>query len=188
MYTASTAKSTKSFYSIGHSNRQQSDFIELLRKNKITVLVDVRTMPRSRANPQFNTDVLSEALNEVGIKYVRYESLAGFRKKRNDIDPDVNGFWENQSFHNYADYALTPEFESGLLDLIDLGKKETVAMMCAEVVWWRCHRRIITDYLLAGGARVYHIIDKSPAKPAVRNKAAKKVRNGGLVYPLQDKI
>jgi len=183
LITSSSATGTNHFFSIGHSNRDQSIFISLLLQNKVTCLVDVRTMPRSRANPQFNTENLAPALNEVGIEYVRFESLAGFRKKRRDIDPDVNGFWQNQSFHNYADYALTEEFESGFISLIELGKDEICAVMCAEVVWWRCHRRIITDYLIATGAKVFHIIDEKPPKRAEKNPAAHKVRKGGLVYP-----
>ena len=182
MLTGTTGKQANRFYSIGHSTRAQSEFIELLKQNGVTCLVDVRTMPRSRHNPQFNQDVLEVALNNADIKYMRFESLAGFRGKRRDIDSNVNGFWQNQSFHNYADYALTGEFETGLLNLVEIGEKETCAMMCAEVVWWRCHRRIITDYLLAIGAKVYHIIDDNEPKIAKRTPAAKKLKNGGLVY------
>ena len=183
MLTNTLAKQANPFYTIGHSNRTQEEFIALLLKNGVTAVVDVRTMARSRANPQFNAEELQAALPAVGMKYYRMEALAGFRKKRRDLDPDVNGYWENQSFHNYADYALTLEFESGLLDLIALGKTETCAIMCAEAVWWRCHRRIITDYLLTAGATVFHIIDEKPPKPAERNPAATPLESGGLVYP-----
>ena len=185
MITNTLAAQTHPFYSIGHSTRTQETFIALLQQNGVSALADVRTMPRSRANPQFNMEELESILPAAGVKYVRMEALAGFRKKRRDLDPVVNGYWQNQSFHNYADYALTPEFEAGLLALIELGKTETCAFMCAEAVWWRCHRRIIADYLLTAGARVFHIIDEKPPKPAERNPAATPVEGGGLVYPAE---
>lgn len=170
------------FFTIGHSTRTIEEFIELLQINGVTHLVDVRTMPRSRTNPQFNQDNLKQALKKHKIKYYYLESLSGFRKRSKDIDPKVNGFWSNQSFHNYADYTSTDEFREGVDELLALGSDGVCAVMCAEVLWWRCHRRIIADYLLYRGVKVFHIINHSKAKPAALTKGAKK-NQGTLVYP-----
>ena len=121
-------------------------------------IVDVRTIPRSRANPQYNGDALSETLSAFQIGYTHIAALGGLRGHVRDIAPSVNAFWENQSFHNYADYAMTGSFRTGLNELRDLGRAQRCAVMCAEAVWWRCHRRIITDYLIASGETVFHIL------------------------------
>ena len=117
-------------------------------------------MPRSRKNPQFNTENLEAQLPKAGIDYRAIHSLSGFRRKSKTVDPQVNGYWKNQSFHNYADYAMTEEFAAGLTEVLEIGQEHLTALMCAEVLWWRCHRRIIADYLLSAGARVFHIIDE----------------------------
>ena len=171
------------FFSIGHSNRSLEAFVELLRANGITRLVDVRSVPRSRANPQFNADSMPDSLAPYGITYEHVRALGGLRAKdRSGLPPDLNGFWENPGFHNYADHALTPDFRAGLERLRELGREERCAYMCAEAVWWRCHRRIITDYLLAAGEDVFHLVSGDVPEAARITPEAVPGR-GGLVYP-----
>src|SRR5690606_23770756 len=122
----------------------------------VRLLVDVRTVPRSRTNPQFNRDVLGAALAACQIGYAHSAALGGLRGRQQAAGPSPNGMWENASFRNYADYALTAPLREGLADLRDLGARQRTAIMCAEAVWWRCHRRIIADYLLAAGETVFH--------------------------------
>lgn len=173
----------KAFYSIGHSTRDTAEFADLLRVGGVECVVDVRSVPRSRANPQFNGDALPKSLEPFGIGYSHLAELAGLRGKDKTVDDAVNGYWRNRSFHNYADYALTAAFQAGLATLLDLGRRETCAVMCAEAVWWRCHRRIIADYLLARGKAVYHLMDKDRVHPAKMTEAAQAGGNGKLVYP-----
>jgi uncharacterized protein (DUF488 family) len=146
------------FFTIGHSTRSIDDFVDLLRQEGVQLLVDVRTVPRSRTNPQYNSDVLPETLSAFQIGYTHVAALGGLRGHNRDIPPAVNAFWENQSFHNYADYAMTDVFRSGLGKLRELGHAQRSAVMCAEAVWWRCHRRIIADYLITAGEMVFHIL------------------------------
>ena len=155
------------FFTIGHSTRAIEAFVALLQPNGITRVVDVRTVPRSRTNPQYNRDALPAALQPYGIGYEHIATLGGLRGRKSDVAPDVNGWWDNQSFHNYADYAMTsPAFQDGFARLQALGATERCAIMCAESVWWRCHRRIITDYLLAAGESVFHIVSGDVPEPA----------------------
>ena len=171
------------FFTIGHSTRPLGELVALLQANGITRLVDVRTVPRSRTNPQYNKDALPASLAPHGIAYEHVAALGGLRGRKVDVPPEVNGAWENQSFHNYADYAMTsPEFAAGLAHLRALGVGERCAVMCAESVWWRCHRRIITDYLLAAGDDVFHIISGPVPEPA-RITPGAEARDGGLAYP-----
>ena len=171
------------FFSIGHSNRTLEAFLALLRANEVTALVDVRTVPRSRANPQFNQDSLPASLAAQGIAYEHVASLGGLRSRdRSGLAPELNGFWENQGFHNYADHALTPAFRAGLARLLEIGGARRCAYMCAEAVWWQCHRRIITDYLLASGQDVFHIISGEVPEPARLTPEAQPWRDG-LAYP-----
>ena len=135
------------FFTIGHSTRSIAEFVELLGEAKIQFVVDVRTVPRSRTNPQFNRDMLPITLSEFAMDYEHIAQLGGLRTKSTTVPPSVNAFWQNASFHNYADYAMSDDFKSGLMRLRELGHAKRTAMMCAEAVWWRCHRRIITDYL-----------------------------------------
>jgi uncharacterized protein (DUF488 family) len=177
----------EAFFSIGHSNRPLQDFIALLRANGVKRLADVRTVPRSRANPQFNRESLPVALAEAGIGYEHIASLGGLRARdKTGLPFEVNGFWENQSFHNYADHALTPAFRAGLERLMAMGERERCAYMCAEAVWWQCHRRIITDYLLASGCDVFHILGPAAPEPA-RITPEARPEGGGLVYPARQK-
>jgi uncharacterized protein (DUF488 family) len=146
------------FFTIGHSYRSIEEFIALLSAAEIARVVDIRRIPRSRANPQFNEDVLPASLAKARISYERIAALGGRRSKTRTVAPEINGFWTNQSFHNYADYALSSDFDAGLEHLIEQGRKQRCAIMCSEAVWWRCHRRIVTDHLIAHGETVYHIM------------------------------
>jgi len=171
------------FYTIGHSTRSVQELAGLLREAGADFVVDVRTVPRSRANPQFNADTLPEALAAHRIGYRHVRRLGGLRGRRKDQAPSRNAFWENVSFRNYADYASTPEFREGMAELRGLGRAHACAVMCAEAVWWRCHRRIITDYLLAGGDAVFHILGPGKIERAGLNPAAFREADGTLVYP-----
>ncbi len=171
------------FYTIGHSTRSIEDFVALLREAEVRLVVDVRTVPRSRMNPQYNTDVLPATLKPFGIGYVHIAALGGLRGKARAVDREVNAFWENDSFHNYADYAMSEAFRAGLERLRELGHAQRCAVMCAEAVWWRCHRRIITDYLLSAGETVCHIMGPGQIEPAQRTEAAQPGPDGALVYP-----
>jgi len=153
------------FFTIGHSSLPIGKFIELLTASEIGIVVDVRTVPRSRTNPQYNREAFPESLSGFQIAYEHVAELGGLRARAKDIAPDVNAFWQNQSFHNYADYAMSGGFRSGLARLRDLGRVRRCAVMCAEAVWWRCHRRIIADYLVVGGDQVFHIL--APGKVAI---------------------
>src|SRR5690606_16562061 len=146
------------FYTIGHSNRSLDDFIAMLVQASVRTLADVRTVARSRANPQFNAEALAPALAQAGIAYEYVKLLGGLRKRSRSVPPEVNDYWENESFHNYADYAMSEDFRAGFARLRELGRTAPCAIMCAEAVWWRCHRRIIADYLLADGATVLHLL------------------------------
>ena len=171
------------FYTIGHSNRPLTEFIRLLEETGVNLLSDVRTIPKSRHNPQFNADALEHALHGVGIGYKRIPELGGLRSRRKDQGPSPNGFWENENFRNYADYTATPAFRAGLQDLRRLGEAHTCSIMCAEAVWWRCHRRIITDYLLAAGETVTHIMGEDKLEPAQLTEAAIIRQDGVITYP-----
>jgi uncharacterized protein (DUF488 family) len=171
------------FFTIGHSTRPISEFIDLLAASEIGFVVDVRTVPRSRTNPQYNRDTLPTSLSEFQIAYEHLVELGGLRPRSQNIAPNVNGFWENQSFHNYADYAMSADFQSGLAQLRELGRVHRCVVMCAEAVWWRCHRRIITDYLLAAGEQVFHILGPGKVAPANLTKVVKLQPDGALTYP-----
>ena len=161
------ASATRPFFTIGHSTRSVEEVADLLQAVGADMIVDVRKMPRSRANPQFNGDALPGSLGEQQIGYRHVAALGGLRGRRTGVALSPNTLWRNKSFRNYADYALTPPFREGLAELIALGRDRTCAIMCAEVLWWRCHRRIIADYLLADGAAVFHILGRHDIKPAV---------------------
>jgi uncharacterized protein (DUF488 family) len=171
------------FYTIGHSTRSIEEFVSLLQGPGVTFVVDVRTMPRSRTNPQYNHDVLAQSLAPFDIGYEHIAALGGLRSKAREVAPKVNAFWENQSFHNYADYAMGERFHAGFARLRELGDDHRCAIMCAETLWWRCHRRIITDYLLAAGEEVFHIMGPTKVEPARMTAAARKGRSEVLTYP-----
>jgi uncharacterized protein (DUF488 family) len=169
-------------YTIGHSTRSIAEFVDLLRTGRVDLVVDVRTVPRSRTNPQYNFDRLGEELAPYQVAHCRIDALGGLRKRAPDVRDNLNGLWKNRSFHNYADYALSNQFQSGLADLISLAGERTPAIMCAEAVWWRCHRRIIADYLLARGLEVNHLMAAGRAEAAKMTPGAV-IEGARLVYP-----
>jgi uncharacterized protein (DUF488 family) len=171
------------FYTIGHSTRSIDEFVALLREAEVTMVVDVRTVPRSRTNPQYNRDALPDALANYHIGYEHIAALGGLRGKTRGVPANVNAFWDNESFHNYADYAMHNDFRAGLARLRELGQTQLCAIMCAEALWWRCHRRIITDYLLAAGETVFHIMGPGKIEPARMTEAAQRGEMGRLTYP-----
>jgi uncharacterized protein (DUF488 family) len=171
------------FFTIGHSTRPIGEFIDLLAASEVGLIVDVRAVPRSRTNPQYNRDALPGSLSGLHIAYEHVAELGGLRPRAQNIAPEVNAFWENQSFHNYADYAMGDVFRSGLAELRALGRARRCVVMCAEAVWWRCHRRIIADYLLAAGERVFHILGPNSVVPATLTKVATAHPDGALTYP-----
>jgi len=172
-------------FTIGHSTRAVGELVGLLQEADVVRLVDVRSVPRSRANPQFNADALPGALAAVGIGYTHLAALGGLRHHPKGAPPSPNTLWRSDAFRNYADYAMTPAFRAGLDQLCGLARAERCAIMCAEAVWWRCHRRIISDYLLAEGETVLHILGPGHIEPARLTEAAQKDASGHLVYPAQ---
>lgn len=174
---------TARFTTIGHSTRSLDEFLGMLRAARVGLLVDVRTFPRSRTNPVFNIDRLPDDLAAIQIGYHHSPALGGRRPKQAGIDEALNAFWRVQSFHNYADYALGNEYAAAFRELLDLGRERRVALMCAEAVWWRCHRRIITDYLLLDGYPVDHLMDPGVIEHATPTPAARRMADGKIVYP-----
>jgi uncharacterized protein (DUF488 family) len=170
-------------FTIGHSTRPIAEFVALLRQVAVDLLVDVRSIPRSRTNPQFNADALAEALVDAGITYRHLPALGGLRHRKKGAMPSPNTFWRVAAFRNYADYAATGAFRKGLDELRALAHDNCCAIMCAEAVWWRCNRRIIADYLLAGGVPVAHIIGHNKIDPAKLTPGVRSLPGGTLVYP-----
>jgi uncharacterized protein (DUF488 family) len=174
------------FFTIGHSTRPLAAFAEVLQDTKVELVADVRTVPRSRTNPQYNQDTLPEALKIFHIGYRHFAALGGLRSKARGVSPNVNAFWRNASFHNYADYALSEAFRAGLEELRTTGATRRCAIMCAELLWWHCHRRIITDYLLNAGETVFHILGPGHVEPATLTPAARPAARTTLAYPAAD--
>jgi uncharacterized protein (DUF488 family) len=170
-------------WTIGHSTHTVAELASLLGQASIDLLADVRSVPRSRTNPQFNADTLPGPLAAAGIVYRHLPALGGLRSRRKDGTPSSNTFWRNQAFRNYADYAATAAFRAGLDELTSLGRDHRCAIMCAEALWWRCHRRIIADYLLFAGIAVGHIMGPGKIDPAMPTPAAHRGGDGTLVYP-----
>lgn len=171
------------FFTIGHSNRSLEQLVELLCGARIELVADIRRIPRSRANPQFNEDTLPGALAAFDIRYEHMAALGGLRGKARASPKDINGLWTNESFHNYADYALTAPFRAGLGHLLDEGRQRRCTVMCSEAVWWRCHRRIVADYLIASGETVFHIMQEGRLEPAGLTPGAVVQSGGTVVYP-----
>jgi uncharacterized protein (DUF488 family) len=174
------------FFTIGHATRPIEAFVALLQDVSVNYLVDVRTVPRSRTNPQYNRETLPRTLEVVSIGYEHVAALGGLRSRKREVPRETNAFWQNVSFHNYADHALGAVFHEGLAHLRQLGQQRRCAIMCAETLWWRCHRRIITDYLLAAGESVFHILGPGQVNAAEINAAAHIQPDGRLTYPQED--
>jgi uncharacterized protein (DUF488 family) len=171
------------FFTIGHGTRPITGFIGLLNAAEVRIVADVRTAPRSRTNPQFEGQTLAASLAPFGIEYRHMAELGGLRPRQQQVPLDTNAFWQNQSFHNYADYAMGREFQASFCELRKLGHAKECAIMCAETLWWRCHRRIISDYLLAAGEAVFHILGPHQVQAAHLTPSAKRRSDGALVYP-----
>ena len=166
-------------WTIGHSTRTIDDFISLLKENEIKLLADVRAWPGSKRCPQFNKEALAESLSAHAIRYEHFPQLGGRRRPRSD---SKNTAWRNASFRGYADYMETEQFHKGIERLLGLSREAgPVAIMCAEAVWWRCHRSLISDYLKARGIEVIHILDTNKIEPHPYTSAARMVY-GELSY------
>lgn len=166
-------------HTIGHSTRSLDELVALLRASGVTVLADVRTIPRSRRHPQFERDSLARTLRERRLRYVHLPRLGGLRRARQD---SPNTAWRNASFRGFADYMESDDFEDGLAELRPLAATDSVALMCAEAVPWRCHRSLVADVLTARGARVEHIIGAGRSSPHRLTPFARAVR-GRVTYP-----
>jgi Protein of unknown function, DUF488 len=164
---------------IGHSTRPIDEFIELLRQHGVERLVDIRTIPRSRRNPQFNSEALAKSLEDKGIGYVHLKELGGLRHPRHD---SINTGWRNDGFRGYADYMQTAEFEEALRRLLELCEGKRCAAMCAEAVPWRCHRSLLADALVARGIPVEHILSGSRRDVHCLTPFAR-IENGQVTYP-----
>jgi len=175
------ARMPQILWTIGHSTRPIEEFIELLQAHDIQLLGDVRTIPYSRRNPQFNTDALAESLVKAGLEYHHLPALGGRRKSQPD---SVNRGWRTASFRGYADYMQTDEFWGGLEELMAYAKKRPTAILCAEAVPWRCHRQLIADALVARGWTVQHILSTAEAPPHQITPFAR-IENDTLTYPEQ---
>ena len=177
-------QASDTIFTIGHSTRTLAEFVALLRQVDVTMLVDVRSFPRSRTTPQFNLDSLPGELAREGIAYRHLPALGGRRHRRKGEPRSVNGYWRVPAFRNYADYAQTEEFQNGLASLLALAREDRCAVMCAEAVCWRCHRRIIADYLVAGGTPVNHVMGRGRIVPAMLTPGATVMVDGTLRYPV----
>jgi uncharacterized protein (DUF488 family) len=173
-------------FTIGHSTRTLAEFVTLVRQVDVTLVVDVRSIPRSRMTPQFNGDTLPDALAAEGIGYRHLRPLGGRRHHRKGAPPSLNTYWRIPAFRDYADYAATDGFRAGLAALHDLERDDRCVIMCAEAVWWRCHRRIISDYLLADGTRVEHIMGPREVILATLMPDARVMADGTLRYPASE--
>lgn len=165
-------------WTIGHSTRSAEEFHEILAAHKIEALVDVRSFPGSRRYPQFNKKQLASTLPENGVEYFHLPELGGRRQTRKD---SRNTAWKNQSFRGYADHMETKEFQQGIERLLELGGEKHAAIMCAEALWWRCHRSLISDFLKARGVEVIHILDATHEQPHPYTSAAR-IIDGELSY------
>ena len=168
-------------HTIGHSTRTTAELVGLLREGGVELVADVRRFPRSRTNPQFNAEALGPALDQDGIGYRHLAALGGRRSAVGAHAPSRNTLWRQAAFRAYSDYAETAEFRDSFEALLDLAREHSVAIMCAEAVWWRCHRSLISDYLKASGVEVLHILDHKKVEPHPFTSAARIV-NGELSY------
>jgi uncharacterized protein (DUF488 family) len=168
-------------YSIGHSTRTIDEFIELLQAHGVNVVADIRSIPRSRRNPQFEQSALAESLRAANVEYVHFPSLGGLRRTRRD---SPNSGWRNESFRGYADYMATDTFAAGLEALLELERSHgRVAMMCAEAVPWRCHRSLVADALVVRGEHVEHVVGTGTREVHRLNPMAR-VECGHITYPM----
>lgn len=170
---------TTTVFIIGHSTRAIDEFLRILQAHGVALVADVRTVPRSRHNPQFNRETLPVSLAQAGIGYIHLAALGGLRKPLPD---SINAAWKNASFRGYADYMQTPEFAAGLEQLLELARERPTAVMCAEAVPWRCHRSLIGDALTARGVAVEDILSESKRSPHRMTPFAR-VEGERVTYP-----
>lgn len=168
-------------FTVGHSTHPLAEFLDMLGDNGVEHLVDVRKLPGSRRFPHFDQDALRDSRAGAGIGYDWVEPLTGRRKVSTTVPFEVNAFWNNRSFHNYADHALSEEFVSAVETLVDAPR--ATVLLCSEAVWWRCHRRIITDHLLARGVEVTHIMGPSQTQAATLTAGAVVGPDHQVTYP-----
>ncbi|HTY74909.1 MAG TPA: DUF488 domain-containing protein [Candidatus Nanoarchaeia archaeon] len=173
-------KSQQTVYTVGHSTRSLDEFVSLMKNYGVELVVDVRTVPRSRHNPQFNKETLPNVLKTANLKYVHIPELGGLRRPKAD---SINMAWESKSFRGYADYMQTKDFAENLLKLVALIQQSCVAIMCAEAVPWRCHRNLLADALLVRGIKVSHILTETGCTKHELTSFAK-VDGNSLTYPL----
>lgn len=169
-------------YTIGHSTRSLEEFTTLLRAADVTRVADVRAFPMSRRHPHFNKEALTVTLPAAGLDYRHMPALGG-RRHRQKGAPSRNGLWKVEAFRNYADYAETAQFGSAIAELEALAREQPTAFMCAEAVWWQCHRRLITDYMLARGWTVIHILGAGQQQQAAMTSGAVVHGDGTIEYP-----
>jgi len=167
-------------WTIGHSTHQLDAFVKLLTSHGIATVADVRTVPRSRSHPHFDTAALASSLPARGIEYVHLARLGGWRRATAD---STNGAWRNVSFQGYADYAMSDEFAHGLEQLRSLAAPRPTVVMCAEALWWRCHRRLIADRLVLAGDTVCHIAADGRGSSHQLSEFARIGTNGQITYP-----
>lgn len=175
------SRSAGELYTVGHSTRTLDELVAILREAGVTRLADVRAIPRSRMNPQFNVDTVPAPLAAAGIDYHHLAALGGRRGTRRDA-PSSNTLWKVQAFRNYADYAQTTTFRNAIEALASLAAERPTAIMCAEAVWWRCHRRIVTDYMLVAGWRVVHLMALGQRQEAALTPGAVPRADGSIEY------
>ena len=169
-------------WTVGHSTHTLDAFMSLLAPREIELLADIRTVPKSRRSPHFNTDALAASLPKSGVAYLHLPRLGGWRRGKAD---SPNGAWRNRSFRGYADYATGDEFAEGLAELRDLAAAAPTAIMCSEALWWRCHRRLVADHLTAGGDTVCHIGSDGRTSVHELTPFAVVARDGGVMYPAE---
>ncbi len=161
----------KNLFTRGHSNHSLERFLALLAQHQIEALVDIRRFPGSRKHPHFDQEKHASALQETGVQYHWFESLGGRRRKEKDAS--INVGLRNESFRNYADYMLTQEFREGIKNLLDITQRKRTSLMCAEGLFWPCHRRLVSDFLVANGVMVQHIMPSGELRPHTLTTGAK---------------
>ena len=178
---AEARPSVRNMWTIGHSTRTADEFLQLLHANAIDGLADVRTIPKSRRHPHFAGEALSARLKEEGIEYRHFAMLGGLRKPRPD---SPNSAWRNESFRGYADHLMTPEFAAAVDELLEFGERRRVAVMCAEAVWWQCHRMLLSDALVVRHVDVQHIMGQRGASAVQPHRLTPfaKIRDDGQVW------
>jgi uncharacterized protein (DUF488 family) len=174
--------SKTTLFTIGHSTHSLEKFISLLAQHRIRALADIRRFPGSRKFPQFNQDDLASALQQAGIEYHWLESLGGRRGEKRDGSSTANLGLHNAGFRNYADYMLTPEFREGVEKLLEIARRKRTALMCAESLFWRCHRRLVSDFLVANGETIQHIMPTGELRPYALTTGAV-IEVGRVTYP-----